>query len=118
MAILIWVAFGIVCGSAARLLMPGPRAGGISVGVIVGTAGSLMGGLAGVLVTDGFSAGVDLRSHLAAISGSLFAILAYRSYALRFPDQPSGSEVVVERMNLDLAHPGLPALPERAIKGT
>ena len=78
MGILLWIVFGLIAGSFARLVMPGPIAGGLGVGV----GGAVLGGLVGTLV-GGSLMGFDFRSFLMAIIGSLAVLFSYRSYAMR-----------------------------------
>jgi len=80
---LLWVAIGVAVGSVARFLMPGPRAGGIPVGVLLGVIGAVVGGALASLATDGFSTAIEVRSLLAAASSAVGVILCYRAYALR-----------------------------------
>jgi uncharacterized membrane protein YeaQ/YmgE (transglycosylase-associated protein family) len=82
MGILLWIVFGLIAGSFARLVMPGPIAGGLPVALGLGVGGALLGGLIGTLVS-GTLAGFDVRSFLMAIIGSLTVLFSYRSYAMR-----------------------------------
>jgi uncharacterized membrane protein YeaQ/YmgE (transglycosylase-associated protein family) len=82
MGILLWIVFGLVAGSFARLVMPGPIAGGLSVALGLGVGGAVLGGLVGTLV-GGSVMGFDFRSLLMAIIGSLAVLFSYRSYAMR-----------------------------------
>ena len=45
MNILLWIVAGVVTGSMARKLMPGPAAGGISIAILIGLIGAVVGGL-------------------------------------------------------------------------
>jgi uncharacterized membrane protein YeaQ/YmgE (transglycosylase-associated protein family) len=82
MGIIIWIVFGLVAGSVARLVMPGPSAGGMLVAIPLGIGGAVLGGLIGS-VLSGPVAGVDVRSVLMAIIGSLAVLFSYRAYAMR-----------------------------------
>jgi uncharacterized membrane protein YeaQ/YmgE (transglycosylase-associated protein family) len=82
MGILLWIVFGILAGSVARLVMPGPSAGGVGVAVSLGVAGAVAGGFVGTLL-GGSLAEFDFRSLLLAIIGSLGVLFSYRSYAMR-----------------------------------
>jgi len=82
MGILLWVVFGILAGSVARLVMPGPSAGGMGVAVSLGVAGAVAGGIVGTLL-GGSLYEFDFRSLLLAIIGSLGTLFSYRSYAMR-----------------------------------
>jgi uncharacterized membrane protein YeaQ/YmgE (transglycosylase-associated protein family) len=83
MAILIWVVLGMVVGSVARRVMPGPSAGGMMAGFLVGVAGAMTGGLLGTALNQGTFDEFEARSFLAAISGTVLFSLAHRAYALR-----------------------------------
>jgi uncharacterized membrane protein YeaQ/YmgE (transglycosylase-associated protein family) len=47
MTILSWIVFGIIVGALAKLVMPGRDPGGIVVTMLLGIAGSLLGGFVG-----------------------------------------------------------------------
>ena len=47
MGILGWIAFGLVVGALAKLVMPGRDPGGIIVTMLLGIAGAVLGGFAG-----------------------------------------------------------------------
>jgi uncharacterized membrane protein YeaQ/YmgE (transglycosylase-associated protein family) len=82
MGILVWIVFGLIAGSFARLVMPGPSAGGLAVALGLGVGGAVVGGLIGTLV-GGPLTGFDFRSFLMAIIGSLAVLFSYRSHAIR-----------------------------------
>jgi uncharacterized membrane protein YeaQ/YmgE (transglycosylase-associated protein family) len=83
MGILLWIVFGLVAGSVAKLVMPGPDPGGIIVTILLGIGGAVVGGVVGTLFGFGAMTGFDLRSLLMAIGGALFLLFAYRCYAIR-----------------------------------
>ena len=83
MGILLWIAFGLAAGSVARLVMPGPSAGGIAVAIPLGIGGAVVGGLLGAVFGGAAVMGFDFRSLLLAIIGSLAVLLSYRSFAMR-----------------------------------
>lgn len=83
MEILLWIIAGFASGLVARQVMPGPAAGGVLVAIPLGIVGAVFGGLFGHWLIGGGFNQFDIRSLLAAISGALVALLAYRSYALR-----------------------------------
>ena len=82
MGLLLWVVFGILAGSVARLVMPGPSAGGIAAAIGLGIGGAVLGGLVGSML-GGTMMDIDVRSLLMAIAGSLAVLFSYRSYAMR-----------------------------------
>ncbi len=53
MHILGWIVFGLVVGAIARLLMPGRQPLGIIVTILLGIAGSFVGGWIGTLLHGG-----------------------------------------------------------------
>jgi uncharacterized membrane protein YeaQ/YmgE (transglycosylase-associated protein family) len=84
MGALLWFVFGAVAGSVAKVVMPGPAAGGIPLGVCVGVSGVLFGGIAGSIVAGGLTLGVDVRSAFLAASSCMFFLICYRALALRY----------------------------------
>ena len=83
MGILLWIVFGVVAGSFAKWVMPGPDAGGIAVAIPVGIGGALLGGLLSTVFPGGTATGFDFRGLVMAISGSLLMLFSYRCYAMR-----------------------------------
>jgi uncharacterized membrane protein YeaQ/YmgE (transglycosylase-associated protein family) len=83
MGILLWIVFGIVAGSVAKLLMPGPDRLGMSGTIFVGIAGAVVGGLLGSMIGGSVATGFDLRSLLMAIIGSMAVLISYRAYSMR-----------------------------------
>lgn len=47
MTVIGWIVFGLVVGALAKLVMPGRDPGGIIVTMLLGIAGSLLGGFIG-----------------------------------------------------------------------
>lgn len=83
MGILLWIVFGFVAGSVAKLVMPGPTAGGIPVAILVGMGGAVAGGLLSTLFAGGTLTGFEFRGLLMAIIGALMLLFSYRCYAMR-----------------------------------
>ena len=83
MGLLLWIVFGIVAGSAAKLAMPGPDRLGMIGTIFVGIAGAAIGGLIGAVSGTGGLIGFDVRSFLMAIIGSLAVLFCYRSFSMR-----------------------------------
>ncbi len=86
MGVLVWIAVGALGGALARWVMPGPRAGGIPVGMLLGISGALVGGAIGTVLAGGLTTAVDVRSALMALSATLFVLLSYRAFALRYEE--------------------------------
>ena len=83
MGILLWIVFGIVAGSVAKLLMPGPDRLGMVGTIFVGVAAALIGGFIGSMIGAGGITGFDFRSLLTAIIGSMAVLISYRAYSMR-----------------------------------
>jgi len=75
--ILGWIIFGLIAGLLAKWIMPGKDPGGLIVTILIGIAGSFIGGfLAGLIgITDlsGF-----FGSMIFAVIGALVLLFAYR----------------------------------------
>ena len=77
--LLIWAVFGLVVGAIAKLIMPGSDPGGIIVTMLIGIAGSLVGGFLGRalgMYGPGRSAGF-----LMSIVGAMVMLFLYRQLA-------------------------------------
>ena len=71
MGILLWIVFGLVAGSVARWIMPGPDRMGIIATIVLGVVGAVLGGAIGSAFGSVGVMGFDFRSFLMAIIGSL-----------------------------------------------
>jgi uncharacterized membrane protein YeaQ/YmgE (transglycosylase-associated protein family) len=83
MGLLLWIVFGVVAGSLAKSVMPGPDRLGMFGTIFVGIAGAIVGGLIGALSGTGGMIGFDVRSFLMAIIGSLAVLFCYRTLSMR-----------------------------------
>lgn len=83
MGILLWIVFGIVAGSLAKLIMPGPDRLGVLGTILLGVAGAIVGGWIGAVLGSGGVTGFDFRSLLMAIIGSLAVLFGYRTFSMR-----------------------------------
>lgn len=81
LGLMLWIAFGVVAGSVAHLVMKGPSAGGLAMAIPLGIGGALVGGGIGTLLGP-MSAGVDIRALLLAVAVSMGVLFCYRCYAL------------------------------------
>jgi uncharacterized membrane protein YeaQ/YmgE (transglycosylase-associated protein family) len=78
-ALLIVAVVGLVIGAVAKLLMPGPDPGGWFVTILLGIAGSWVGGfLFGLIGLTG-----SATSLVGAILGAMLLLLVYRMVAGR-----------------------------------
>lgn len=72
--ILAWIIIGLIAGALAKLIMPGKDPGGIIVTIILGIAGSVVGGaVADMLGADGGPAGL-----IGSVIGALILLAIYR----------------------------------------
>src|SRR5689334_5663876 len=90
MSMFIWILFGVAAGSLAKIVMPGPNAGGLKVAISLGVVGALIGGLAGSALAGELSMHADSRATLMALVGALGVLMSYRSYVMRW--EPSHLE--------------------------
>ena len=78
MGILSWIVFGLIAGALAKLLMPGDDPGGIVVTMLLGIGGAIVGGFIGTRIGFGSVEGLDFRSFLIAVGGTLVLLAGYR----------------------------------------
>lgn len=83
MGILGWVIFGLIAGAIAKLLMPGRDPGGCFITILLGVAGSVVGGLIGTQMHWGKVSGFNIKSFGLAVLGSLVLLILYRLLAGR-----------------------------------
>jgi len=84
-AIIGWIVFGLIAGIIAKAIMPGRDPGGAIVTILLGIAGSIIGGFIGrALFGYGRSASGDISepgtimSMVFAIIGALVLLAGYR----------------------------------------
>ena len=106
MAIMILTLFGFAfaLGLIARRLMPGPNPAGIIGTILIGIAGGLIFGLIGSLVAGLPLQAFDGRTLLLAISGTMYALFGYRTFALRWPNELESKQHTPERVRDVLTH--------------
>lgn len=74
MGILWWIIVGLIAGALAKLIMPGKDPGGCIITMLLGIAGSVLGGFLGGLVgLSGGPAGI-----IGATIGALILLAIYR----------------------------------------
>jgi len=83
-SVLFWIAFGLVAGIIAKLLLPGRDPGGCIITMLLGVAGAFVGGFLYSTLTDRpFIAEFSLGSLVVAVLGSILVLLLYRAIAGR-----------------------------------
>lgn len=79
MTILGWIIFGAIVGALARFIMPGRDPMGILMTILLGIAGSVLGGfLLGLLIRG---RGTDPMGWIGSVLGALLLLWLYRRYA-------------------------------------
>ncbi len=78
MGMLSWIAFGLIAGILAKIIMPGKDPGGFIITILIGIAGATVGGFISTSLGYGDVSGFDLRSFGIAIGGALLLLFAYR----------------------------------------
>jgi uncharacterized membrane protein YeaQ/YmgE (transglycosylase-associated protein family) len=81
MHLLIFLAFGLIVGAVARLLVPGREPGGWIISMLLGVAGSFLGGFLGRamgLYQEGEPAGFFM-----SLVGAVIVVAAYAALARR-----------------------------------
>jgi uncharacterized membrane protein YeaQ/YmgE (transglycosylase-associated protein family) len=79
MGIISWIAFGLIAGAVAKLIMPGKDPGGCIVTIILGVVGAFVGGFIGTMMGMGSPDAFDLRSFFLAILGAILLLAIYRA---------------------------------------
>ena len=83
MGIILWIVLGLVAGSLARIVMPGPDPFGLVGTILLGIGGAVLGGVIGTF-TGGAVTGFDFRSLIMAVIGSLVLLICLRTYSMRW----------------------------------
>jgi uncharacterized membrane protein YeaQ/YmgE (transglycosylase-associated protein family) len=77
--LLAWVVFGLIVGALAKLFMPGRDPGGIMVTILLGIAGSVVGGLIGQAL--GLYQSGQVAGYIVSILGAMLLLFIYRQFA-------------------------------------
>ena len=97
MGILSWVLWGLFVGTIARLLLPGRQKIGIVWTILLGVAGSVLGGFLATEVIDiADSDDFDFGSFLIAVGASVL-LLAVASRFIGRGEEKAGREVEPRR---------------------
>ena len=75
MQIIGWIIFGLIAGVVAKLLMPGKDPGGVIVTILLGIAGSVIGGYCAQFLHIG---GGAITSFALAVIGAMLLLGIYR----------------------------------------
>jgi uncharacterized membrane protein YeaQ/YmgE (transglycosylase-associated protein family) len=84
--VLAWIAFGLIAGAIAKMIMPGKDPGGAVITTIIGVVGSLIGGFIGRTLlgygqindAEDLSRPGFLMSLFLAVIGSIVLLAGYR----------------------------------------
>src|SRR6516165_4898665 len=85
MGIVVLAIVGLIVGAIAKSIMPGDVPGGIVTTSILGIVGAMLGGVIGNALGIGGITGLDWRSLVTAVIGSLLLLLAYRAFRMLTP---------------------------------
>ncbi len=78
-AIIGWIVFGLIAGLIAKAIMPGRDPGGAIVTILLGIAGSVVGGFIGrTLFYRGDNEPGTIMSLVFAVIGAIILLAAYR----------------------------------------
>lgn len=80
LSIIGWIIFGAIVGAIGKFLMPGKDPGGILVTIMLGIAGSLVGGFLGRMLFGGEG---GAAGWIGSVIGVMLLLLAYRMFAGR-----------------------------------
>lgn len=80
MEFLWWILFGLVVGAIAKLLMPGTDPGGWIVTILLGIAGSFVGGFVARALSDSQTQTVGF---IGSVLGAMLLLFLYRLFVGR-----------------------------------
>jgi len=80
MGFLAWILFGLVVGAIAKLLMPGRDPGGWVITILLGIAGSFVGGFIAQAVTTSNN---TTAGWIGSILGAIVLLFLYRMFVGR-----------------------------------
>jgi uncharacterized membrane protein YeaQ/YmgE (transglycosylase-associated protein family) len=81
MDIVLMIIFGLIAGAIAKLLMPGRDPGGILVTILLGIAGSLVGGF--LFNAIGIGGGERYAGLIGSVIGAIILLIVYRMFVGR-----------------------------------
>jgi len=77
MGIIGWIVFGLIVGAIGRFLMPGQQPMGIIMTILLGIAGSFVGGFIGTMLAGQPMEMAEPSGWLGAIVGALLVLFVY-----------------------------------------
>lgn len=78
MSWLAWIVFGLIAGVIAKFIMPGKDPGGFIITILLGIAGSVVGGYLGSMFLGINVSGFDIKSMMVAVGGAVLLLFLYR----------------------------------------
>ena len=81
MDVVLMILFGLIAGAIAKMLMPGRDPGGIVITILLGIAGSLLGGF--LFNAMGIGGGERYAGLIGSIIGALLLLFLYRAFVGR-----------------------------------
>jgi uncharacterized membrane protein YeaQ/YmgE (transglycosylase-associated protein family) len=81
MDVVLMIVFGLIAGAIAKLLMPGKDPGGMVVTILLGIAGSLLGGF--LFNAMGIGGGERYAGLLGSVIGAMILLFGYRMFVGR-----------------------------------
>ena len=78
MALIAWLVVGLIAGALARLLVPGRDPMGFAGTLLLGLAGSIVGGLLAVVFTHKTMSDFTAAGLLGSVVGGVVILLVYR----------------------------------------
>ncbi len=78
-SILSWIVFGLIVGTLARFLLPGRQTMSLTMTIVLGVAGSFVGGFIASLISQGHVAEFRSSHLIWSIVGALVLLIGYSS---------------------------------------
>lgn len=88
MDIVLMIVWGLIAGAIAKFLMPGRDPGGIVVTILLGIAGSLIGGF--LFNAMGIGDGERYAGLIGSVLGAVILLFAYRLFSARNAGRSTG----------------------------
>jgi uncharacterized membrane protein YeaQ/YmgE (transglycosylase-associated protein family) len=78
--ILVWLVFGLVVGAIARFLVPGRQPMGLLGTILLGVAGSFLGGVLSNLLFGGAIFALHASGFIGSLIGAILLLLVARAF--------------------------------------